>query len=87
MFVVEISLKLSAMTLSVQRKELASAIALYEQIKQSMAGSISQLLELSCEKNNEKKVALLSGDIVALQIYEKSTLGGGAKRPGFSLEA
>jgi hypothetical protein len=31
-------------------------------------------------------VSLLSGEIVAVQTYEKSAAGGGGRRPGFSFE-
>ena len=38
------------------------------------------------EKAEEKKVCLLSSEVVAVQIYEKSAMGAGAKRPGFSID-
>jgi hypothetical protein len=46
-----------------------------------------RLLELSCEKAEEKRICLLSSEILAVQLYEKSAIGSGSKRPGFSFEA
>jgi hypothetical protein len=87
MFVVELSLKLSPMPISVQRKELQAAQALYQEIRGAMQQGEPQLLELRCEKAEEKQVTLLSAEILAVQLYEKSALGAGSKRPGFSLGA
>ena len=86
MFVVELSLKLSPMPVSVQRKELDAAMGLYGEVKGAMESGHPKLLELSCEKAEEKKVCLLSSEVVAGQIYEKSAMGAGAKRPGFSID-
>ena len=86
MFVVELSLKLSPMPISVQRKELQAATAVYEQIKGSMESGQPRLLELSCEKAEEKRVCLMSSEVIAVQVYEKSAMGAGAKRPGFSID-
>jgi hypothetical protein len=86
MFVVELSLRLSPMPISVQRKELAAAQALYGEIRQALESGHPRVLELSCEKDEHKRISLLSGEILAVQIYEKSAVGGGGKRPGFSFE-
>lgn len=83
MYVVEITIKLSPMPVAVQRKEQADAEALYAQVKQAMESGYPRLLELSCEKEETKRVCLLSSEVVAVQIYEKSAMGGGSKRPGF----
>jgi hypothetical protein len=86
MYVVELSLKLSSMPISVQRKELGDAQALYREIRAAMENGHPRVLEISCEKAEEKHVSLLSTELVAVQIYEKSAVGGGSKRPGFSFE-
>ena len=85
-YVVELSLKLSPMPVAVQRKELADAQALYGQVKQALETGAPRVLELSCEKEEDKRISLLSSEVVAVQIYEKSAMGGGSKRPGFSFE-
>ena len=86
MYVVELSIRLSPMPVAVQRKEQAAAEALYAEVKQAMENGHPRLLELSCEKEESKKVTLLSSEVVAVQTYEKSASGGGSKRPGFSFD-
>ena len=86
MYVVEITIKLSPMPVAVQRKEQNAAEALYAQVKQAMESGHPRLLELSCEKEESKKISLLSSEVVAVQTYEKSAMGGGSKRPGFSFD-
>ena len=86
MYVVELSLKLSPMPVAVQRKEQSAAEALYGQVRQAMESGHPRLLELSCEKEEEKRISLLSSEVVAVQLYEKSAAGSGGKRPGFSFE-
>ena len=87
MYVVELSLKLSPMPIAVQRKELGDAQALYATVKQAIESGSPKLLELSCEKEEHKQISLLTSELVAVQIYEKSSTGGGGKRPGFSFES
>jgi hypothetical protein len=86
MFVVEISLRLSPMPVAVQRKEHEAAQALYDEVRRALESGQPKVLELSCEKDAQKRVSFLSGEIVAVQIYEKSAMAGGGKRPGFSFE-
>lgn len=86
MYVVELSLKLSPMPVAVQRKEQSAAEALYGQVKQAMESGQPRLLEFSCDKEESKRVCLLSSELVAVQMYEKSATGGGSKRPGFSFD-
>lgn len=87
MFIVEIALKLNPLPLSVQRKELPSAMALLERLKQVMGKDNNRtVVELSCEKNEDKKVLVMGSEIASVQVYEKSGVGSGAKRPGFSVD-
>jgi hypothetical protein len=79
-------MKLSPMPVAVQRKEQSSAQDLYNQIKQAMESGQPRLLELTCEKEESKRISLLTSEVVAVQTYEKSSLGGGSKRPGFSFD-
>jgi hypothetical protein len=87
MYVVELAIKLNPMPIAVQRKERADAEALYGQIRQTLDSGQPKLLELTCEKEEDKRISLLSSEIVAVQLYEKSSMGGGAKRPGFSFDS
>ena len=87
MFIVEIALKLNPLPLSVQRKTLPSAMALLERLKQAMAKDNNRtVVELGCEKNEAKTVLVVSSEIAAVQVYEKSSVGSGSKRPGFSVD-
>ena len=45
------------------------------------------LIDLTCDKIKSKSITVLSKEIIAVQIYEKSAVAGGSKRPGFSLES
>jgi hypothetical protein len=86
MYVVELSLRLTAMPVAVQRKELDAAQSLYQDLRQAMEAGQPKLFELTCEKDEHKRISVLSSEIVAIQIYEKSAIGASGKRPGFSLD-
>ena len=87
MYSLELSLKYSPFPLSIQKKELEEVKRIYDQIKNSMNENLetSNLIELSCDKVQDKLIAVRSQEIISVQIYEKSSVAGGAKRPGFSL--
>ena len=87
MYIIELALKLSPFPLSVQRKELSSAQALYNHIRDCMGKGQPTLLELTCDQVEGKKVTVLLSEVLAVQMYEKTALGGTSKRPGFSFEA
>jgi hypothetical protein len=86
MYVVELSLRLSPMPVAVQRKEVEDAHALYGEVRQALESGQPRVLDLTCEKDPKKRVSLLSSEILAVQTYEKSAIGGGGRRPGFSFE-
>lgn len=86
MYVVELSIRLSPMPVAVQRKELADAEALYTQVQQALETGSPRVLELRCEKDEDKRISLLSSELVAVQMFEKSAMGGSGKRPGFSFD-
>ena len=87
LYVIELALKFSPLPLSVQRKNLGDAQALYSNVRQCMERGQQKLLELTCEKVEGKKVTVLVQEILAVQMYEKTAASGGTKRPGFSFEA
>ena len=86
-YVIELALKLSPLPLSVQRKDLKDAQSLYKHVCQCMRNRQDSLLELTCEKIEDKKVTVLVNEVLAVQIYEKTGATGVAKRPGFNFEA
>ena len=88
MFTLELSLRYSPFPISIQKKEHDDLLRIFEEIKNAMReNSESLLIELTCDKMNSKSIAVLSREIIAVQIYEKSAIAGGSKRPGFSLES
>lgn len=83
MYIIELTLKNTPMPLSVQRKLTSDAEVVYQQILDAMRYSGAQLLELTCERQPEKKVGVLSSEIIAVQMYEKSGAATAGRQPGF----
>ena len=89
MYSLEISLRYSPFPLSIQKKDYEDVKRIYDEIKDFMTGSNNQnspLIELKCEKVQDKLITVLAKEVIAVQIYEKSAVAGGSKRPGFSLD-
>ena len=86
MYVIELALKLSPLPLSVQRKTLNDAESVYQNLRRHIERGDSNLIELTCEKVESKKLAVLSSEVLAVQMYEKTAASGASKRPGFSFE-
>jgi len=87
MYLLELSLRYSPFPLSIQKKEFEDIKRIYDEIKNSMVESVetSNLIELKCDKVKDKLISVRAQEIISVQIYEKSSLAGGAKKPGFSL--
>ncbi|PSB54381.1 hypothetical protein [Chamaesiphon polymorphus] len=83
MYVIEILLKNTAMPMSVQRKTAEEATTVYQQVLEAMKAGNPSLLELTCERQPEKKIAVATDSIVAAQMYEKSGAAASGKTPGF----
>ena len=86
MYCIELTIKLSPMPLVVQRKEHGDAQRIYSEVIDSIRKGNERLLELTCEKVEDKKITVLVSEITAVQIYEK-TNSSTSKRPGFSLQS
>ena len=84
MYCIELTIKLSPMPMVVQRKEHGDAQRLYSDVVDSIKNCNQRLLELTCEKVEDKRITVLVSEITAVQIYEK-TSSSTSKRPGFSL--
>ena len=84
-YCIELTIKLSPMPLVVQRKEHGDAQRLYSEVADAIQKGNQRLLELTCEKVEDKKITVLVSEITAVQIYEKTSTGT-SKRPGFSLQ-
>ncbi len=85
MYCIELTIKLSPIPLVVQRKEHADAKRLYSEVLDSIQKGNQRILELTCEKVEDKRISVLLSEITAVQIYEK-TGSSTTKRPGFSLQ-
>ncbi len=60
-------------------------MALYGQILAAMGSGSPQILELTCDRNPDKKIAVLSSEICAVQVSDKSNSAAAAGRPpGFA---
>ena len=87
MYLLELSLRYSPFPISIQKKEYDDVKGIYDQIKKNMNDDKnSNLIELKCEKVQDKLIVVRAKEVIAVQIYEKSSVAGGAKRPGFSLD-
>ena len=88
MYSLELSLRYSPFPLSIQKKEFEDVQQIYDEIKNAMDENVesSNLIELRCDKVQDKLIAVRAQEIISVQIYEKSSVAGGAKRPGFSLD-
>ena len=84
MFTIELTLKHTAMPLSVQKKEQEAADALYGSLVNEVRNGGSQLIELACDQQPHKKIAILTSEIAAVQIFEKAgTATASGRPPGF----
>ncbi|MDC3168206.1 hypothetical protein OA867_02145 [Prochlorococcus sp. AH-716-D22] len=88
MYSLEINLRYSPFPLSIQKKDYEEVKRIYDEIKDFMTGNKqnSDLIELRCEKVQDKLITVLAKEVISVQIYEKSAVAGGSKRPGFSLD-
>ena len=89
MYTLELSLRYSPFPLSIQKKEYGDIKRIYDEIKDFMNenNNTASLIELNCEKVQDKLITVLAKEVISVQIYEKSAAAGGSKRPGFSLDA
>jgi len=84
MFTIDLTLKNMPFPLSVQRKSAEDAEALYQQIMTAMRSGNPDIIELTCDRQTEKKVAIRSSEISGVQMSQKaSTAAAGGRPPGF----
>ncbi len=86
MYCIELAIKLNPIPLVVQRKKQEDAKRLYAEILHKIQKNNERFLEITCEKVEDKKISVLVSEIIAVQIYEKTSSAGSSKRPGFSLQ-
>jgi hypothetical protein len=84
MFVIDVTLKNSPVTLSVQRKAEADAKTTYQQVVEAIQSGNPVLLELSCEQQIGKTISVLVSEIAAVQVTDKAgTATASGRSPGF----
>ena len=84
MFTIELTLKHTAMPLSVQKKEQEAAEALYGSIVNDLRSGNGQWIEITCDQQPFKKVTVFTSEVAAVQIFEKSgTATASGRPPGF----
>ena len=83
MISIDLMLKYTPIPISVQRKEEKDAKALYQKIKAAMGSPTPQVIELTCDKQPEKKVAVLSDQISAAILSQKDGAAATGRVPGF----
>ncbi|WP_009630956.1 hypothetical protein [Synechocystis sp. PCC 7509] len=84
MIFIDLTLKSTAFPVSVQRKTSEEAEAVYTQIVEAMRSGQPEIIELTCDRQTEKKAAVRVSEILSVQIAQKdgSAVGGG-RPPGF----
>lgn len=82
MFTIDLTIKNTAFPVSVQRKETEDAEATYKQVVEAMRTGQPEIIELTCDRQTEKKVAVRTSEISGVQISQKDSTAAG-KTPGF----
>ena len=84
MIFIDLTLKSTAFPVSVQRKTNEDAEAVYTQIVEAMRSGQPEIMELTCDRQTEKKVAVRVSEILSIQIAQKDgSAVGGSRPPGF----
>ena len=83
MFTIDIVLQDMPLPVQIQRKEAEAAQNLYQQIMDAMRSGSSDIIELTCEKEEDKKVAIKGHLICAVSVNKKSGGMAEGRVPGF----
>lgn len=84
MFTIDLTLKNTPFPLSVQRKSAEEAESVYQQLLEAMRSGSAEIVELTCDRQTEKKVAIRASEISGVQMSQKaSTAAAGGRPPGF----
>ena len=81
MFTIDICVKNTAFPMSIQRKSAEEAEALYKRIITAIQSGQPAIMELECEGKVEKKIAIHTTEISAIQISKKDGVATGSGRP------
>ena len=83
MFTIDVVLQDIPLPVSVQKKEKEAAESLYQQILNAMSSGSSELIELTCDKEEDKKVAIKGNLVSAVSLNKKSGGMAEGRVPGF----
>ncbi len=83
MYTLDLIVQYTSIPLSVEKKEESEAQALYDKILSAMAADTSQVIELTCDKQEDKKIAITSDRISGVILSKKSGAAATGKAPGF----
>ncbi len=86
MFSIDLTLKYSPIPITVQRKDSDAAQSVYQDVLTALKASTPQLIELTCEKDPDKKIAVFSDQISAVIISQKDGTSTG-RAPGFFMQS
>ncbi len=85
MFMIDVTLKNTPVSLSVQKKSADDAEALYQTLVAAMKSGDAAVLEMTCDQQPGKKVSVVGSELAAVQISEKSSTSTASGRPpGFA---
>ncbi len=83
MHTIDIIVRNTALPVSIDRKEAEDAEQVYQQIISAMNSDKLQVLELTCEKQEGKKIAVISTAIAAVIVSQKSGGSAAGRAAGF----
>ncbi|AFY66971.1 hypothetical protein [Geitlerinema sp. PCC 7407] len=83
MFIIDIAVKYTPLPLSVQRKSQEDAHQLYQHVLDAIQSGQPKLLELTCEHQTDKRLAIVTSEISAVQLTEKSGSSASGRPAGF----
>lgn len=83
MFTIDIVLKNVPLPLGVDRKEAEAAQALYQELMDAMKAGSPPVMELTCDRQTDKKIALSTKEIIAVQLTDKDAGDTVTSRGGF----
>jgi hypothetical protein len=83
MLTIDIVLQDIPLPISVHRKEATTAEDLYQKILQAMRSGSSEVIELTCDKDEDKKIAFKSNLVCAVSLNKKSGGMAEGRVPGF----
>ncbi len=83
---IDLMLKHTSTPLSVQRQSVDEAAKVYQQILEAIRDGSPKIIELTCERYPDKKLAIITSEICAVQMADRmsTTSASSGKPPGFA---